>query len=153
MENYSESVRWMRDGSDCFFRAQRCFKEKDWRGAIQNGQLAIELSVKAMIALFEEPEWTHSPDEQFKTIIESKQKELEGKFGSQFIGLLLRVVEDVAIAAPWHGWSVSGREKEDGTDWISAVDLCTKEVAEDLIQRAERTFSTAEKFWAIFKKG
>jgi len=45
-----------------------------------------------------------------------------------------------------HGWSSYGREREDGAGWIPAVDLCTKEVAEDLMTRAERTSSIAERF-------
>ena len=146
MENYSESERWMKDAKDCFTRAQRCFNEKDWRGTVQNAQLTIELSAKAMIALFEEPDWTHSPGEQLKMVIESRRKELESKFVASFLDDLLCVADDAEVAAPWHGWSVYGREREDGTGWTPAVDLCTKEVAEDLLKRAERTFSTAEKF-------
>lgn len=146
MENYSESERWMRDARDCFIRAQRCFNEKDWRGTVQNAQLAIELSAKAMIALFEEPNWTHSPDEQLKGIIESRRKALGSMFSSSFLDGLLYVAEDIEVAAPWHGWSVYGRERDNGTGWIPAVDLCTREAAEDLLSRAKRTVSTTERF-------
>lgn len=54
MENYSEAERWMKDAKDSLARARRCFKVRDWRGTIQNSQLAIELSVKGVIALFED---------------------------------------------------------------------------------------------------
>lgn len=139
MENYSESERWMKDARNCLLRAQRCFGENDWKGTVQNAQLTIDLSVKAMIALFEEPDWTHSPGGQLKTIVESK-------FTPSFLDDLLHTADDAEIAAPWHGWSVYGREREDGTGWIPAVDLCTKEIAEDLLRRAKRTISIAEEF-------
>jgi len=146
MENYSESERWMRDARDSFIRAQRCFNEKDWKGTIQNAQLTIELSAKAMIALFEEPDWTHSPDEQLRGVIGSRRKELENKFASSFLDEILYTADDAEVAAPWHGWSAYGKEREDGSGWIPAVDLCPKEVAEDLLRRAKRTISTGEKF-------
>lgn len=126
MENYSESERWMKDARDCFLRTKRCFNENDWRGAIQNGQLAIELSAKAMISSFEEPDWTHSPDKQLKEIIEVKKEEIANRFSPSFVETLIQITEDVKIAAPWHGWSVYGREREDGGGWIPAVELSTR---------------------------
>ena len=41
------------------------------------------------------------------------------------------------LAAPWHGWSTYGKPREDGTGWAAAVDLCTREIAEDLMKRAK----------------
>ncbi len=61
--------------------------------------------------------WTHSPDEQLRRII-----------------------------APWHGWSVYGRPRENGTGWTSAVDLCKEENARDLMGRTERTIATVQRF-------
>lgn len=133
MENYSESELWMKDARDCFVCAWTCFNEKDWRGTVQNAQLAIELSTKAMNALFEEPDWTHSPDKQLKEIIEERKDEVLSEF-SFLIDTLIHIAEGVKFAAPCHGGSVYGREREDGTGWIPAVDLCTREVAEDLVR-------------------
>jgi HEPN domain-containing protein len=152
MENYSESERWMKDARDCFARAQRCFNEKDWRGTIQNAQLTIELSVKGLIAQFEEPAWTHSPDDQVKKIIEDKREELENKFGPRFLNSLFRIIEDIRASAPWHGWSVYGKERENGTGWISAVELCKEDTAKDLVKRAQRTLSVVEKFLKVIEE-
>lgn len=150
MRNYSEAERWMKDARDYFNRDDRCFGEKDWRGAIQNAQLTIELSAKALITLFEEPDWTHTPDSQLKEIIEIRKDELTSKLGSPLIDTLISIADDVKIAAPWHGWSVYGREKEDGMGWISAVDLCTEDVAKDLVARAQRCISIIAEFLKSF---
>ncbi len=146
MENYSESERWMKDARDCFNHAQRCFNEGYWRGAVQNAQLAIELSVKAVIALFEEQDWTHSPDGQLNRIIEDKKEEIKTMFGYQFLNLLSNVIEDIRVSAPWHGLSVYGKEKDDGSGWIPVVDLCTEDIAKELVTRAQRTITVVEEF-------
>ena len=146
MENYQESIRWMKDAIDCLRRARRCLSERDWRGTVQNAQLAIELSVKAMIAFFEEPDWIHKPDGQLLVIVEERKGQITKRLGQHMIDALMGAAEDVSICAPWHGWSVYGKAREDSTGWMPAVDLCTADVAEDLMKRAERTINTAEKF-------
>lgn len=146
MEYSEETSRWMKDATDCYQRARRCFSDGDWRGTVQNAQLAIELSVKAVIAFIEEPHWTHNPDEQLKKIIEEREGEIREKFGQEMVDGLLLASEDVRIAAPWHGWSVYGRPREDGTGWTSAVDLCREENARDLMGRTERTIATVQMF-------
>ncbi len=136
----------MKDARADFKRAERCFQEKDWQGTVQNAQLAIELSVKAVVAFFEEPDWTHSPDKQLIKIVREREKGIRKRFGQQMVDDLIIAAEDARIAAPWHGWSVYGRAKEDGTGWVSAVDLCIREIAEDLAKRARHVFKTVEKF-------
>lgn len=146
MESREESKRWMKDARAHFQRARRCFQEKDWQGAIQNNQLAIELSTKAVIAYFEEPDWIHSPDRQLIKIVEEHEEEIRERFDQQMVDALIVVAQDVRIVAPWHGWSVYGKARADSTGWTPAVDLCTQAIAEDLVERAERTFKTVEKF-------
>jgi hypothetical protein len=68
----------------------------------------------------------------------------------EIVDVLLIVAEDVEYSAPWHGWSVYGRRKEGGTEWVPAVELCTEEVASDLILRAERTFEVTSGFLKSF---
>lgn len=145
MENYTESTRWIRDARDNLQWARHCFAENNWRSTIQNAQLAIELSVKGMIALFEEPDWTHKPDEQLIRIIEERKDEIIARFGQQMVNELMEAAQDAVVAAPWHGWSVYGKVNEHGTRW-AAVDLCTENIAKDLMNRAEKTFATVEKF-------
>ncbi|RKX68859.1 hypothetical protein DRP53_09830 [candidate division WOR-3 bacterium] len=43
-----------------------------------------------------------------------------------------------------------GREKENGS-WVSATDLCSKDLARDLMRRAERAILAAEKFLESIK--
>jgi HEPN domain-containing protein len=145
MDNHLEAERWMKDAGSFFKRAERCFKERDWQGSIQNSQLAIELSAKALISLFEEPEWTHNPHAQFRRIIEDRRKEIEKIFGSDFFNELYAIIEEIKKSSPWHGWCIYGKEDEDGK-WISAVDLCTEDVARNLFESARRCFTVIEKF-------
>lgn len=151
MDNFSESERWMKDARSCYSRSLRCFNDKDWQGAIQNFQLTIELAVKALIALFEEPDWTHNPQGQLLKIIETRKDEIGSRFEHPFIDKLLQTVEDVRISAPWHGWSIYGKASEDEGRWISASDLCTEDVARDLFKRAENAISTIEEFLKVYK--
>ena len=88
MENYQETLRWIKDARDCCERADRCLSERDWRGTVQNAQLTIELSVKSVIAFFEEPVWTHRPDRQLKMIIDKNKEEIGKKFGQQMMEAL-----------------------------------------------------------------
>ncbi|MBI4641564.1 MAG: HEPN domain-containing protein [Candidatus Tectomicrobia bacterium] len=60
MNNLDEVQRRLIDAKDCFVRAERDFSFQDYRGTIQNAQLAIDLSAKAVISYFNEPEWTHN---------------------------------------------------------------------------------------------
>lgn len=149
MKNYSESERWMKDAKDCLQHMRDCFKSKYWRGIIQNAQLAIELSIKALIALFEEPDWTHNPSKQLIRLINDRRDEIRKRFNQNMVDALMKTAGDAEIAAPWHGWSVYGKAKENGTGWIPAVDLCTADVAKDLMHRAERTIVTVEKFFKL----
>jgi HEPN domain-containing protein len=66
----------MKDGEDCYQHARRCLQNRYWRGTVQNAQLAIELCTKAIISLFEEPDWTHSPKQQLLRIIEERKGEM-----------------------------------------------------------------------------
>lgn len=56
------------------------------------------------------------------------------------------LAEDARVASPWHVWSTYGRTMGDGA-WIAAVDACSKEAAEDLLERARRSYETATKFF------
>lgn len=153
MKNYSESERWMKDAKDCFQHMRDCFQSKYWRGIIQNAQLAIELSIKALIALFEEPDWTHNPGEQLIRLTSDRKDEIKERFGQHMVDALTKAAGDAKIAGPWHGWSVYGKAKENSTGWMPAVDLCTADVAEDLMRRAERTIATIERFLQLAVPG
>lgn len=99
MDNRDESKRWMKDARSDFQRAERCFRERDWQGAIQNAQLTIELCVKAVIAIFEEPDWTHSPDSQLMGLIDLRKEEMR-RLGQPMVDALMLAAEDARIAAP-----------------------------------------------------
>jgi len=93
-------------------------------------------------AYIEEPSWTHDPSEHLLRISEEHGGKLAEVLELESLRLL---AEDAKTASPWHVWSTYGRV-EDGAR-IASVDLCTREVAEDLLKRARRSYETAVKFF------
>lgn len=144
MKSEEEAKRWLRDAEACLNGAQKSVEAEDFRTTVQNGQLAVELSCKAVIASFSEPEWSHDPSDQLIEIMRVHREEIEKCFGKESIEKLKRVAEDVKEAAPWHGWSVYGRKR--GRGWVSAVDLCGREKATRMLELAERSFKAAKEF-------
>ena len=116
MENLEEAKKWLKDAEDCLLSAKENLPLANYRVVVQNAQLCVEQSAKAVIACFEEPRWIHDPSDQLNGII-TKHKD-------QIIEIL-------------------GRER--GIR-IPAVDLCTEEVANRSLGKAERAYATAEKF-------
>ena len=77
------------------------------------------------------------------------EEKLKKRFPDAFLEEVLGCAEDAEFSAPWHGWSVYGKEGGNGR-WVPAVELCNRTVACDLLERAERTFMTARRFLEIF---
>lgn len=140
MKNTLEAQRWLRDAQACLNTAQTTFPIGDYRAAVQNAQLCIELCAKAVIACFAEPAWRHDPSEQLIKLIEQHEDE----FGKGLADKLLTLVGYAREAAPWHGWSVYGRLEPEG--WMPAVDLCAEKTARDLLEKATQAFQTAGEF-------
>ena len=129
--------------------AQRSFPVEDYRAVVQNAQLCIELSAKAGIAYYEEPAWTHNPSEEPLKILEERGEEIAEMLGNE-LESLYTLAEDTEVAAPWHARSTYGMRSEDGI-WLPAVDICTKVVAEHLLERASRSYKTAVRFSTIWE--
>jgi len=144
--NSSEMDWRLRGAQACLGSAQRDFPAGDYRATAQNAQLCIELSAKAVIAHFAEPIWDHDPSDQLLGIVREHGDEIARRGGEEMKRGLIRLAEDARIAAPWYARSTYGQRAEDRS-WISALDLCTREVAEDLLERAIRSFATARKFF------
>jgi HEPN domain-containing protein len=140
VKNTLETQRWLRDAEACLSTAQTVFFLSDYRAAVQNAQLCIELSAKAVIACFAEPVWRHDPSKQLLKLIEEHGGEIEERLSER----LHVLAADVQEAAPWHGWSVYGHLKPEG--WMPAVDICTEETARDLLEKAIQAFQTASEF-------
>lgn len=100
-----------------------------------NSQIAIELSAKAVIACLEEPEWTHNPKGQLMR--------LKDRFSLQNeIMVLANNADDVS---PWHARSVYGGKDKDGV-WKAAYELCTEEIAKDILLKAKDSVGIAKGF-------
>jgi HEPN domain-containing protein len=144
MNNKNETQRWKKDAQDYLKEAERAFSESSFRSATQNSQLCIETSCKGVISYFGEPEWTHSPGKQLFKIIEGKKMDLEKVLSPMLIKDLFTLSEDADYAGPWHGLSTYGEVRE-GVHY-AAVDICTKDVAQDLLIRARKAYKTLENF-------
>jgi len=144
MKNKTETQRWKRDAEDYLKEAERAFSGNSYRSATQNSQLCIETSCKAVISYFAEPEWTHSPGGQILKIIHERKESLGKELPRELIEDLHTLSEDADFAGPWHGLSTYGETRE-GIHY-AAVDICTEEVARDLLMRARKAYKTLEIF-------
>ncbi|HIC90520.1 MAG TPA: HEPN domain-containing protein [Syntrophaceae bacterium] len=127
MRNLTEVQRKLKDAAACLKASER-----DYAASDQNAQLCIELSAKAVISIYAEPLWTHDPSSQILKLMDEHKGEIIDKCGDEISQGLHNMIEDVGLAKDWHGWSVYG--KEEGGVLYAAVDICTKEVAEDLLK-------------------
>jgi len=140
MKNTLEAKEWLREAEGYLEAAKRNMPFGDHRAVVQNAQLCIEFSAKAIIACFSEPAWTHNPGRQLDRLLEKHGGEIEEAMRAR----LRQLIQDVADAAPWHGLSVYGKRTPQG--WTPASRLCTPQVAEDLLGKAERSLKTARDF-------
>ena len=145
MRDSTEANRWLRDAQACLASAQRALTAQDYRVTVQNAQLCVELSAKAVIAHLAEPLWSHDPSPQLRRLIREHQEAIIERCGEEMVTALQQLADDAEEAAPWHGWSTYGREVKD-EGWIAAVDTCTQESADDLLPRAQRSWRTAQTF-------
>lgn len=145
MKNAEEIKRWLRDARACLEGAEKSMEVHDLRTVAQNSQLTVELSTKAVIACFGEPDWTHDPSNQLLNLVEINQQEIKRVFGGEVVDELKILAEDTREIAPLHGQTVYGKRIENG-QWIAAVDLCDKDMAAWALELAQRSFKTASTF-------
>jgi HEPN domain-containing protein len=138
MDIKEEAVRLLREAKEDLGRAIRYFGLKDWVTVIHYSQLAIEKAAKAPISCFEAFEWTHDPSGQLKKLVK------KGLLGDDALEVALYVKE----AAPWHGRSTYGGLRE-GV-WRSPSELCTQEMAIELLDKARKSVKWAAGFIESF---
>jgi HEPN domain-containing protein len=127
VKSITEAKRWLRDAEACLTSAQWALAAQDYRVAVQNAQLCVEHSAKAVIAQLAELLWRHDPSPQLRRLVEVHEEVITQRCGEDMPAALRQLAQDVEQAAPWHGWSTYGREGEQG--WLAAVDLCSREIA------------------------
>lgn len=134
MDTKEEAERLLRDAKEDRDRAIRYTGLKDWVTVILYSQLAVEKSAKALISCFEAFEWTHDPSGQLKKLVE------KGLLHHDF----LEVASYTREAAPWHGRSTYGG-LGNGL-WRSPSELCTEDVAVELLNKARKSVNKAAGF-------
>lgn len=145
MTDGGEWQPWLRDAEAALDSARRDWAARAWRDTCLFAQLAIEMSAKAVIASFAQPQWTHDPGEQIRRIVLARSDaELESLFGGPCREALERLARDARETAPWHTLAVYGK-KLPGRARVAAVDVCTQEAAQDLLARAEHAVALASR--------
>jgi len=138
MDNKEEATRLIRESKEDLERAIRYSGLKDRVTVIHYSQLAIEKSAKALISCFEAYQWTHDPSAQLKKLVEN------GLLQNDF----LEIASFTKEAAPWHGRSTYGGIRNDL--WISPSELCTEDVAIELLDKAKKSVTKATGFLERF---
>lgn len=146
MRSLREAEKRMRDGEDCLKAAEELFLRELYRSSMQNSQGCVELCAKAVISLFEEPDWTHNPGRQLKEILKIHEEAI----GENEVEKLSELAQDAGELAPWHGKVLYGEATEEGL--LPAVELCTKESAEWALNKAKRAFHSATAFLTKWKE-
>jgi len=140
MDTREEATRLLREAREDLDRAIRYSRLKDWVTVIHYSQLGAEKSAKALISCFEAFEWTHDPSKQLKKLVE------KGLLHNDF----LEVASYAQEAALWHGRSTYGGLRN-GL-WRSPSELCTEDVAVELLDKAKKSVNKAVGFIEGFFK-
>lgn len=140
MDTREEATRLLREAKEDLERGIRYSSLKDWVTVIHYSELAAEKSAKALISCFEAFEWTHDPSKQLKKLVE------KGLLRNDFLEVALNAKE----AAPWHGRSTYGGLRNG--IWRSPSELCTQDVAVELLDKAKNSVNKAAGFIENFFK-
>lgn len=66
-------------------------------------------------------------------------------YSEKMIKKLQQLVSDSKKASPWHGKSIYGERDEEGK-YIPAIEICTEDIASELLKMARRSLKTAQEF-------
>ena len=83
MRSITEANRWLRDAEACLASAQWALDAQDYRVAVQNAQLCVEYSAKAVIAQLAEPLWRHDPSPQLRRLLETHEEVIIQRCGGR----------------------------------------------------------------------
>ncbi|MBM4084587.1 MAG: HEPN domain-containing protein [Planctomycetes bacterium] len=152
MTNSDSAQTWMEEAAACLKSARSLQGQADWRGVAQQAQQCVEDATKAVIACFGSPHWKHDSSVQLRGLLKENSTDIQRRVGVSAYGALHDLATSAAEAAPWHGWSVYG--KNPGTPhWVPPSRLCTQEVAQRLMELAEPSYETARRFTEAWTKG
>jgi predicted nucleotidyltransferase/HEPN domain-containing protein len=112
---------------------------------VHYAQLALECAAKVVIGYYHEPRWTHDPSDELSNVISTHGKKLERRLNKTTMRALRQLALDARAYAQWHIWATYGSHDADGA-YHSLDELCTPEVAADLMPRARRAVALASRF-------
>lgn len=68
--------------------ARKTIMEGAWWRCVSYSQLSVENAVKAIIACFGTPSWTHNPKNELEIVIKSNLQTIKTKLGNKIIDFL-----------------------------------------------------------------
>ncbi|MBM4083650.1 MAG: HEPN domain-containing protein [Planctomycetes bacterium] len=134
MDNREEANGLLKEAKEDLDRAARYSGAMDWVTVVHYAQLAVEKSAKAVISCFEAFAWTHDPSEQLGKLVRG------GFLPAEF----LEIASYAEDAAPWHALSTYGGIKNGR--WRSPSEVCTADVATNLLDKASKAVHVASRF-------
>lgn len=119
MNSHNDAGIRLKLGGGFLKEAEEDFQLGRWRSCVDNAQLAAENSAKAVIALYEPPEKSHEPGEQFLRVsrqypiavnIRKKLEKLAGLAG--LLGWEVHVLSDYGDASTGRlPWEIYGKKE------------------------------------------
>lgn len=145
MTNDEHTRGWLKEAQRALFDARQAAAGGRLVAQSQEAQQCVEYCAKCVIACFSAPVWTHFPGEQLRGIIRQNESSIRNRFGKGMLERLNTLSTEADAAGPWHGRSTYGIA-EQGVVQSWPTELCTEEVAQWLLDLAERSFTTASDF-------
>lgn len=145
MTNDEYTRGWLREAQRALFDARQAAASERFVAQSQSAQQCVEYCAKSVIACFSAPVWTHFPGGQLREIISQNESGIRDRFEERMLKQLNTLAAEADAAGPWHGRSTYGIV-EQGVVQSWPTELCTEEVAQWLLELANRSFTTAGDF-------
>jgi HEPN domain-containing protein len=145
MNNDTDYRSWLEGAQKHLHHAEVTLPLKQYVIVVHYAQLALECAAKVIIGYYHEPRWTHDPSDELLNLISVQGKQLERHLNKTTMRALRQLALDVRAYAQWHIWATYGSHELGGAH-RSSDELCTPEVAADLMPRARHAVALASRF-------
>jgi HEPN domain-containing protein len=145
MNNATDFRSWLEGAEKHLQLAEANLSIKQYVAVVRYAQLSLECAAKTIIGYYHEPRWTHDPSDELLNLISVQGKKLERCLKKTTIRALRQLALDARAYAWWHIWATYGSHDADGA-YHSPDELCTADVAADLMPRARHAVALARRF-------
>jgi len=125
--------------------ARKHLKNKEIVDTVRKAQLSVENGVKAIIACFKLPSWSHDPSRELLEVLSENRDKIE-KIGVTFPERIKESAKVASELAPEHGRTNYGEPITRKTPW----ELYDKEYAKRVLEGAEEVVKAAREFVGLW---